>query len=542
MAGDQIPFTFEVQPNDTGADRAFSIVATIPSGLSLRPEDVLSSSSAIVQDVKLENGKLTISGVQPDTSDLAPRYNVTTNIDDAMCRTPNFGNKKPGGYVNLEEFSIYPIFSGFAPVEYGSNGKALSGKDNNILYRNGITLPISTVFGGAFDSFHLYNNQDKINVWKQNALEIRGHGIVSLFQGQPFFYPYHDIFPYNSFPYASIGMLWRGFGLGAGATQDILSAPLINTSAERSGISIASTQTGWGILEYDNARSYKSLGYDANRVYQWEEKDDRFDFELIFNVNTRFGDGEYEMMMAYDNINFGSQDGRGSIGLQGFQGGLYSYGPLQQYLGEQYAFDNLKDKISNGLVVCYDYVGPESSQFEVTAWTTVKNNAAGQALTVDAVSQVEGMADISMSHTVTVPSNISIGAIADQTIAENTSLEGLKVVFADEQNSVNKITVAGEHISAVVNGNTSGSTITITPEANFHGDVEVTVTVSDVENPADAASTSFMLTVESDGVEPTTPVTPTTPETPAKDSSGGALGGLSMLLALGALIRRRKTH
>lgn len=161
---------------------------------------------------------------------------------------------------------------------------------------------------------------------------------------------------------------------------------------------------------------------------------------------------------------------------------------------------------------------------------------------MDAVSQIDGMANISMSRTVTVPSNITVARIANQTIAENTSLEGLKVVFADEQNSVNKITVTGEHISAVVNGNTSGSTITITPEANFHGDVEVTVTVSDVENPADAASTSFMLTVESDGVEPTAPVTPTTPETPAKESSGGALGGLSMLLALGALIRRRKTH
>ncbi|MGL4747113.1 MAG: Ig-like domain-containing protein, partial [Shewanella sp.] len=98
-----------------------------------------------------------------------------------------------------------------------------------------------------------------------------------------------------------------------------------------------------------------------------------------------------------------------------------------------------------------------------------------------AVSQVDGIADIQMSQSVTVPSNISIGAIADQTIAENTSLEGLKVMFADEQNSVNKITVTGEHISAVVNGNTSGSTITITPEANFHGDVEVTVTVSDVK-------------------------------------------------------------
>lgn len=542
VAGDQIPFTFEVQPNDSGVDRAFNIVATIPSGLSLRAEDVLTSSSAIVKDIKLENGKLTISGIQPDTRDLDPGYKITTNVDDTMCRTPNFGNKTPGGYVNLEEFAIYPIFSGFAPVEYGTNGKALSGKDNNILYRSGINLPISTIFNGAYDGFHLYNNKDKTNVGQQNSLEIRGHGIVSLFEKQPFFFPYHDIFPYKSFPYSSIGMLWRGWGLGVGASKAILSAPLINTSAERAGISIASTQTGWGILEYDNARSYVSLGTDANRVNQWEAKDDRFDFELLFNVNTRFGDGEYELMMAYDNINFGNEDGRGSIGLQGFVGNLYEYGPLEGYRGEQYAFNDLKGKIHNGLVICYDYVGPESSQFEVTAWTTVKNNAAGQVLTVDAVSQVDGIADIQMSQSVTVPSNISIGAIADQTIAENTSLEGLKVMFADEQNSVNKITVTGEHISAVVNGNTSGSTITITPEANFHGDVEVTVTVSDVENPADAASTSFMLTVESDGVEPQPPVVAPEPKPQPNKDSGGALGGLSMLFALGVMIRRRKAH
>jgi len=48
-----------------------------------------------------------------------------------------------------------------------------------------------------------------------------------------------------------------------------------------------------------------------------------------------------------------------------------------------------------------------------------------------------------------------------------------------------------------------------------------------------------MLTVESDGIEPpvTPPVTP-----PESNNGGGALGGLSMLLALGALIRRRKTQ
>ncbi|MGL5490686.1 MAG: GlyGly-CTERM sorting domain-containing protein, partial [Shewanella sp.] len=68
------------------------------------------------------------------------------------------------------------------------------------------------------------------------------------------------------------------------------------------------------------------------------------------------------------------------------------------------------------------------------------------------------------------------------------------------------------------------------------------VTVSDVENPADAASTSFMLTVESDGVEPQPPVVAPEPKPQPNKDSGGALGGLSMLFALGVMIRRRKAH
>lgn len=434
-----------------------------------------------------------------------------------------------------------PSYSGFEPTTLGANGKVVTGGTNNIRYQNGVQIPISTLFSGNTTGYHLYNNADTMNIWNNNSLQILGTGIINLYQNEKIFFPWHDIFPYNNAPWASIGVLWRAFDYKY-TVQDLMSVPLIHGS-EVAGITIGSTSDGWGIIEWDNARSYGQLSNDpTTNAKRWEERDDRFDFELLFNVNTRFGDGEYELIMAYDNIDYGSQDDRGSIGLQGFKGALSKLGPDGGYKGEQYAWNNLKDKIRNGLVVCYDYVGPESSQFEVTAWTKVTTNAPGKALTVDAVSQIDGMANISMSRTVTVPSNITVARIANQTIAENTSLEGLKVVFADEQNSVNKITVTGEHISAVVNGNTSGSTITITPEANFHGDVEVTVTVSDVENPADAASTSFMLTVESDGVEPTAPVTPTTPETPAKESSGGALGGLSMLLALGALIRRRKTH
>ncbi|QSX30578.1 S8 family serine peptidase [Shewanella cyperi] len=540
--GDVIPFTFTVLPNDSGADRAFTISADVPADLSLSAEDVLASSSAIVTDISLENGKLTISGVQPDTRDLEPSYKISTNVEDAMCRTPNFGNSNPGGYVNLEEFRLYPQFGGFAPVEYDANGNAVRNKDNQLLYRNGIELPMDVVFRGAYDAFHLYNNTDNLNAGRENYLDIRAHGFVSLWGGQPLFYPWHDIFPYQNFPYESIGMLWRGFGLGAGATQAIMAAPLVNSMNERSGMTIASTNTGWAILEYDNARSYKPAGRDAKRVYQWEEQDDRFDFELIFNANTRYGDGEYELMMAYDNIDFGSQDARGSIGVQGFRGGLYAYGPLESYRGEQFAFNDLDEKLKNGLVICYDYQGPESSQFEVTAWTKVKPSAAGKTLAFNAVSQVEGMADIEINHEIKVPGNLSIGGIADQSVAENTTLEGIEVLYADEQNSVNQITVTGEHITATVSGNASGSTFSITPEKDFHGEVEVTVTVSDVENPSDAASTSFMLTVVSDGVEPQPPVVTPEPEpAPADSSSGGSTGPLALaLLALFGGLRRRR--
>lgn len=531
--GDQIPFTFQVIPNVSGVDRRFTLSADIPVGLGLKEEDVLVSNKSIVESITIDGNKLLITGIQPDTTATNPSYKITTNIEDKQCKLPDFGNTNPGGYVDLQEFGFGPSFSGFSTVKLDENGQAINGMDNDILTRQGISLPISFLFNGDYDSFHLYDNTKDLNQARQNLLELRGNGIITLWQ-QPIFRPIHSKFPYNAFPYESLGVLWRG---SSAKNNSIMSVPLVSGGENLAGISLASTTSGWGIIEYDNARSYDYIGRDANRVHQWEERDDRFDFELIFNVNTRYGDNEHELYMAYDNINFGSQDGRGSIGLQGFKGQIYNYGPLENYLGESYAFDDLKDKLSNGLVICYDYVGPESSQFEVTAWTQVEASATGKALEFKAVSQVEGMADIEMSHTITVPSNISLGEIADQRIAENTSLEDLRIYYADEENSVNQISVSGENISAVVNGHTSGSSATITPKTDFYGAIEVIVTVSDVENPADAASTSFMLTVESDGVEPQPPVVE-----PGNKSSGGSLGGLSTLLALGALMRRRKTH
>ncbi|TPH14061.1 GlyGly-CTERM sorting domain-containing protein [Litorilituus lipolyticus] len=554
-AGDVIPYTFEVQPNDTGADRSFTITANMPEGLSFSADDVMASSD-IVEDISIEGNVVTISGTQPNTANIKASYIMSTNVEDEMCRMPNFGNSNPGGYVDLEEFNFPAIFSGFktGEDEYGRPA------DNNIYWRDGLVIPVASIFNGRYDSFHLYNNSDKLNVSPENAISLRGNGLMDLW-AQPTFWPYHFNFPYDSFPYESMGPMWRS--VSPGMASDIMSVPLKNTYKETSGISLASTQTGWGIIEYDNARSYTSAGRDYSlpgRPYKWEEKDDRFDFEVIFNVNTRHGKGEHELYYAYDNIDFGSQDGRGSIGLQGFRGPIYSRGPISGgYMGNSFAYDNLEQKIHDGLVVCFDYYGPESSQFEVTIWTKVSRDAIGTDQVMTATSSVDGMSDFNMTHTLMTPSNIDITMISDVEVDENESVD-ISVYYADnsELTTVNEIIISGDNVTGSASSHNSGSTVTIMPDANFHGETMVTITVADIENPMDKASTSFKLTVNSDGVELGCTDSSAsnyvanankddgscmypTPVEETKKSSGGSIGFAAVLLMLVAGLRRKTT-
>ncbi|MDN7125687.1 S8 family serine peptidase [Pseudidiomarina sp. 1APP75-32.1] len=538
--GDVLPITFKVLANQSGRDRSFTIDTTIPEGLLIRGLDT--KNSAIVTELEQDGEQVLISGIQPDTASVQPHYDMTTNLTNAQCRTPDVGNSNPGGYINLADFGIYPLFGGFAPVEIGDDGRVLPRKDGFILHRTGIVVPIAAIFNGGYDSFHLYNNTEQLNTNIQNSLEIRGTGMVSLWEGAPVFGNFHFPYPYDSFPYEQVSPLWRAgsFNDDGSISRAMMSVPLNSSPFKPEGISLASTTSGWGIVEFDDARSYDYAGRSSAGEYLWEERDDRFDFQLLFNVNTRFGDDEYELIMAYDNIDWAGENGRGSIGVQGFRGQAHRFGPLQGYLGEQYAYNDLQDKISDDLLVCYDYVGPESSQFEVTVLAEVGAVAVGRELVIKAVSSIEGMADIEMEHVVTAPSNITVGEISDQSIDENTSLEDLVIYYADEENSVNEISVQGENITSVVDDHESGAAVTITPDENFHGDVEVTVTVSDVENPGDAASTSFTLTVVSDGEEPEEeaqkPSEPA-PETPR--SSSGSFGWW-MLSLLGLVWMRRR--
>jgi subtilisin family serine protease len=482
-AGQPVTLSFNALPNQSGADRDFTITATIPEGLELTAENVQVSDDAIVTETTLENGMLTIKGSQPDTTAVTPEYKVTTSDDDEMCRIPDFGQESDR-YLNLSDFGIWPNFG-----------------DTPDQLREGTLIPYNAMFNDD-GGFSLYNNEYA----KSQFMSVRGNGNIA-FSGDPYFWPQHMPFPYNSFPHQAIGTLWRGWG-GIPFILETAATPL----SWDSGMSLASTQSGWGIVEWDGMRTMPYLGMDENWQSIYGEGDDRFEFELIFNNKTRFGKGEYELYMAYNQLDFAG-NGRGAVGLQGFRGQQSAYGPLEGHLGTQYAYEDLDSKLSVGKVLCYNYVGPESSQFQVTINGTVAQSAIGSTLLVNATSKVTGMEDINMSHEISVPGNLAIGTIRNATVVEDGELKDVQVIYADENNSANIISVSGENITATVNGHSSGSTINIKPAANFAGTTKVTVTVSDIEQPSDKVSTSFDLTVTPENDAPVAKVVSSNVET-----------------------------
>ncbi|MBN8429535.1 S8 family serine peptidase [Microbulbifer salipaludis] len=515
--GDEIPFTFSVLPNNSGRDRNFTLTAEMPEGLNFSADDIYASNSEIVSDVTVDGRTIVISGMQPDTGSVQPDYVLTSNNENAAnysqaCMMPDFGQSDRSGYMDLlGEFGMTPDFGGMRPLVTDDNGYPVYDPetgytyDGGIDFMSGVSIPVSSLFRGWRDNFHLYNNGEQMNFGKQNELSIKANGLIAI-DALPVFWPFNNPLPDYSIPNEKLAPLWRG-SMGFFGPQQVLSTeynPSPWWPEENSGVTLAAAgEAGWGIIEFDNAKDYHSEQDWFTGIVNNTPLDNSFDFQVVFNTDVRHGDGEHELYFAYDNINFGSLNDHGTIGLQGYRGAMTPFGPLEGYLGESYvaktAFDvepttGLRDTIHDNLLLCWDYRGPESSQFDVTVPTRVASNAAGMELVVEAVSQVDELGDKNLSHTIVVPSNLTISAIADKQVDEDGSFD-ITVFYADETAGRNEITISGDNVSGIADGWESGSTVTITPAADFHGETEVTVTVADLENPADAASTSFMLTV-----------------------------------------------
>ncbi|ARD23545.1 hypothetical protein SJ2017_3285 [Shewanella japonica] len=241
-----------------------------------------------------------------------------------------------------------------------------------------------------------------------------------------------------------------------------------------------------------------------------------------------------------EDINATKNDHFGSIGLHGYWGERGAFGPSFGYLNDGFAYNDVDEKVSEGMVVCADYRGPEQTAVTLKFSARVSANSIGTDNMLSVETQYADSELVSVSQTISTPSNITIADMADMMMEENTTLEGLTVMYNDVKGTANGMMVSGENITAEV----TGETFSITPDADWYGTTEVTVTVHDMAYPSDSASTSFMLTVNSDGVDSTPPAEEVAPdEAPAKSDSGGSMGIFSLiLLGLLGASRRRKLH
>ncbi|GAA0720020.1 S8 family serine peptidase [Dokdonella soli] len=484
--GDVIDVHMHVRENDSGMDRFFNLQSILPSGLTLVPGSATVNTSAQRANLSVAGNSLQIAGTQKDSENWPRDYVVTTSRNDPLCRTPIFsanGQSSSGGFVGLvKTLGLQPNFGGHADLYATASA----------------TIPLANYWDGGYS---LYNNSE---FFSYPDLQISPQGWVIMEPNFGYTMFLHQKFPYLTLPYTPmIGVLWKGTPQGLGfngpSAVDALATPL-NISMDPSqttGMAVAyGTNSHDLIFEWVGARSeHIDLNTGVTTTL-----DDKYDFELLLNRDYRFGDGEFEMIMAYDNLNFGSQASQGSIGVQGYHGPLTSFGPLNGDLAVNYAYNDLQSKLSNGLLVCYDYRGPESTQFDLNFKVRVSELAAGTNQLLHWASHIDGMTDRNVDAVIQVVGNLTLAGIADQITAPNTTLHDIPVLYHDNGTGPDTVSVSGAHVTAVVHGNAPGDTFDLIPDPNFVGSTVVTVTVSDQNNPSDHASTSFSLLIGSDTI------------------------------------------
>ncbi|MCG9714319.1 S8 family serine peptidase [Shewanella insulae] len=496
--GDILDFVVELAPNLLGGEREFTFNTELSDGLVLMPDSVsVGGIGNYSEGMTVDGNTIAIAAAQPSSSEMKRHYVFTTNLTDETCRVP-YG----------EDGSFYDLpAQGFSHI-------GLSGASNQTLQ-----IPLSA---NGLPHVPLYGNPE---VFGQDVLAISPFGYVQ-FDPMPDFWnfnlPFNDSF--QGFPDTMVAPLWRG------------------------DVRMPQTMFNWNTGRYEHA--VYAVITNKHYIFQWDggeewnsflsgntnpDPDAKFNIQTIVATDISFDEASPEIIFAYETLET-ENDQFGSVGLHGYWGERASFGPAGGWLNDGFAYKDVDEKISSGTVVCADYRGPEQSKVSLKFSARVSANAVGTDNYVKVDTQYADSELVTVTHEVSSPSNISVAAIADMSMEENTTLEGISVTYNDVKGTANGIKVSGEHITATVDGDS----FSITPDADWYGETLVTVTVHDMAYPSDAASTSFMLTVNSDGVEPTPP-TPETPDQGGDSDSGGSLGFLALGL-LGLIAGRRKLH
>ncbi|WP_394129082.1 S8 family serine peptidase [Shewanella maritima] len=503
QAGDIVDFTVTLAPNLLAGEREFSINTELSAGLQIIEDSItLGGISDFGDGATIAGNVINLNGVQASSADMPRHYVFTTNLEDATCRVP-YGDD--------------PTFYDVGAT--GADHLGISGHPRNAIY-----LPMEQ---NGLPHVPLYGNAKE---YSRDFLGISPFGFVQ-FDPMPLFFNQHTAFDehFQAFPDTIVAPLWRG------------------------DVGMPEAYFDFATLQWKNA--VYGVITDNHYIFQWNggqelanwlvgnnnpDPNAEFNIQTVIATQLDFAPETPEIVFAYKTLK-SANDHFGSIGLHGFWGERGYYGPVYGYLNDGFAFNDVDEKVTEGMVVCADYRGPEQTEVKISFSARVSNEAAGSESMVKVDSQYADSEMITVEHKLSTPTNISVAAMADMTMAENSTLEGLVVIYNDLKNTSNTISVTGAHISAMIEGHTSGSQFSITSEQDWYGTTEVTVTVSDMAYPSDASSTSFMLTVNSDGIEPVTPEAPAE-ETVTEDSdSGGSLGWLALMM-LGLVGAARRKH
>ena len=449
---DVIDVNVKLKANFESTSRTYDMSLTVPDGLRIAAETLQSNNPEVAELISIEGNKLTIKSSQKATRNIEREYKVTTNVTDTMCHTPLIDEYATGGYIDLHEFGMQP------------NAEWYVGDDKSYF-----DVPVDWLFMLDDAKFELYN-QPNIN-------EIRMHTVGAL-QLTPYYWIMNQ-HRGPGFLLEALAPFWRG-----SFEVDYLRHP-----TDPQGLTLAtqykSERPDLGdllFMEFDNVTD-KNTG-------------ESYDYEVILRSGIDDHPGMHEMIFAYDNL--GANVAEGAIFVEG-GAGKYSrnYGFKDGDLFEMLGYNNLDELLHDDLVVCFDYVGPEQSEVELSFKAAVKPEAKGTIQNITLDYQLGNAETETITHSINVAGNLKISALDDMTVAENGRIDGIEVMVLDADQSPNELVVTGKGISAEVNG----MSFNLIPDPHFFGETYVTVTVQDKADPTDKVSTEFMLTVISDGIE-----------------------------------------
>ncbi len=241
-----------------------------------------------------------------------------------------------GGYVNLQAFSIFPQASITGDTQAWT---AFTSGDPINFYGQAYT-------GASFtdDGFMIFNPS-------------------SNYGGSPWT---AQTIPDTALPNNLLAALWDDFEI-------FYSPPPTNT-----GVSLATAGANIFVIEYDNIEFYNGSA-------------DNFDFEIVGSRAVDDLPGAYEYVVAYDNLNGDLSGDAVTIGVENATG---TAGNALVNAGD------VSGVISNGFMVCFDYVA-------------------------------QGATPVTMTYQVTVDSGVPLGSTLTNVVSSVTNNPGDKVATLD---------------------------------------------------------------------------------------------------------------